>query len=118
MRDHDGRAIRRFQPIYCLCDVPQRIDVQPCMVTMRMRRGAHTAEQGDDTVLLRSSELAADRQNRPESISSRMATSASRTASCRISLRFFSPPENPSLTLRLRKDASMFKASTFGIKKP
>jgi hypothetical protein len=38
--------------------------------------------------------------SRPESVSSRMARRGSRTAICRISLRFFSPPEKPSLTPR------------------
>src|SRR6266566_838726 len=38
----------------------------------------------------------------PESVSSRIASLGSSTASCRISLRFFSPPENPSFTGRVR----------------
>ena len=36
--------------------------------------------------------------SRPESVSSRIASFGSSTAIWRISLRFFSPPENPSLT--------------------
>ncbi|GIM05183.1 hypothetical protein Vretimale_9629 [Volvox reticuliferus] len=36
----------------------------------------------------------------------------SSTASCKISLRFFSPPEKPSLTLRFRKVGSMFSSSS------
>ena len=41
--------------------------------------------------------------SRPESVSSKMASLGSRTAIWKISLRFFSPPENPSLTDRLMK---------------
>ena len=41
--------------------------------------------------------------SRPESVSSRIASVGSSSAICRISLRFFSPPEKPSLTLRSRK---------------
>ena len=40
--------------------------------------------------------------SRPESVSSRTARSGSRTAIWRISLRFFSPPEKPSLRGRLK----------------
>ena len=47
----------------------------------------------------------------PESVSSRIASVGSSNASCRISLRFFSPPENPSLTLRSRN--SGFISSSF-----
>nr|BBA18204.1 ATP-binding subunit of ABC transporter [Heterosigma akashiwo]BBA18343.1 ATP-binding subunit of ABC transporter [Heterosigma akashiwo]BBA18482.1 ATP-binding subunit of ABC transporter [Heterosigma akashiwo]BBA18620.1 ATP-binding subunit of ABC transporter [Heterosigma akashiwo]BBA18759.1 ATP-binding subunit of ABC transporter [Heterosigma akashiwo] len=36
----------------------------------------------------------------PESVSSKIASCESNSASCRISFRFFSPPENPSFTLR------------------
>jgi hypothetical protein len=43
----------------------------------------------------------------PESVSSRMASSGSTTAICRISLRFFSPPENPSFRYRSANDGSM-----------
>src|SRR2546428_100686 len=43
----------------------------------------------------------------PESVSSRIAISGFNTAICRISARFFSPPENPSLTYRERKESSM-----------
>src|SRR5690606_1929807 len=42
----------------------------------------------------------------PESVSSRMHKSGSSSIICMISLRFFSPPEKPSLTPRLRKLAS------------
>ena len=38
----------------------------------------------------------------PESVSSRIASFGSSTSICRISLRFFSPPEKPSLTPRDR----------------
>ena len=33
-----------------------------------------------------------------------------KTAICKISLRFFSPPENPSLMLRYKKDSSISKS--------
>ena len=49
--------------------------------------------------------------SRPESVSSRIASRGSRSAICSISLRFFSPPENPSLTLRSRN--SGFISSSF-----
>src|ERR1041384_2577230 len=38
--------------------------------------------------------------SRPESVSSRIAIFGASSASCRISWRFFSPPEKPSLTER------------------
>ena len=41
--------------------------------------------------------------SRPESVSSRIARRGSRIAIWRISLRFFSPPEKPSLTERVMK---------------
>ena len=43
----------------------------------------------------------------PESVSSRMARLGSSTASWKISFRFFSPPENPSLTGRFSRASSM-----------
>ena len=43
----------------------------------------------------------------PESVSSRTARSGSSMAICRISLRFFSPPEKPSLRWRSPKEGSM-----------
>ena len=46
--------------------------------------------------------------SRPESSSSRMESLGSSTHICRISLRFFSPPEKPSLRLRSRKEPSIF----------
>ena len=52
--------------------------------------------------------------SRPESVSSRIAILGLRSSICRISWRFFSPPENPSLTLRSEKAgsiASLFMAS-------
>src|SRR5437660_708974 len=45
--------------------------------------------------------------SRPESVSSRTAKSGSRIAICKISLRFFSPPEKPSLRYRSPKAGSM-----------
>ena len=45
--------------------------------------------------------------SRPESVSSRTPSFGSSTAIWKISLRFFSPPENPSLTGRLRNASSM-----------
>ena len=44
--------------------------------------------------------------SRPESVSSRIASFGSSTAIWKISLRFFSPPEKPSLTARF-KNASV-----------
>ena len=49
--------------------------------------------------------------SRPESVSSRMASLGSSTAIWKISLRFFSPPEKPSLTERLSR--SSFNSSSF-----
>ena len=45
--------------------------------------------------------------SRPESVSSRMASRGSSTAIWKISLRFFSPPENPSFTERPVKLSSI-----------
>src|SRR6266404_2796694 len=42
--------------------------------------------------------------SRPLSVSSRMAYFGSSMASCRISVRFFSPPEKPSLTAQKVRD--------------
>ena len=49
--------------------------------------------------------------SRPESVSSRIAICGSRTASWRISLRFFSPPENPWFTYRCTIASSMPRRS-------
>jgi hypothetical protein len=38
----------------------------------------------------------------PESVSSKIDNSESNKIICKISFRFFSPPENPSLTFRLK----------------
>ena len=51
--------------------------------------------------------------SRPESVSSRMASFGSSTAIWRISLRFFSPPEKPSLTDRFRNFWSMSTSFIF-----
>jgi hypothetical protein len=51
----------------------------------------------------------------PESVSSRIASLGSRTAICRISLRFFSPPEKPTLTGRERKLRSISTSSSFSL---
>ena len=45
--------------------------------------------------------------SRPESVSSRTAIRGRSSSSWRISWRFFSPPENPSLTLRSAKAGSI-----------
>ena len=42
--------------------------------------------------------------SRPESVSSRMAIFGWSSVICRISWRFFSPPEKPSLRLRVGED--------------
>ena len=47
--------------------------------------------------------------SRPESVSSRMASLGLRTAIWEISLRFFSPPEKPSLTGRLSRAGSRWR---------
>src|SRR6266498_1635613 len=47
----------------------------------------------------------------PESVSSKMAILGSSSSSWRISCRFFSPPEKPSLTLRSAKTGSMDRAA-------
>src|SRR5216110_2420382 len=49
----------------------------------------------------------------PESVSSRIASRGSSTASCRISLRFFSPPEKPSFTGRFIIESSQPIALSF-----
>ena len=51
--------------------------------------------------------------SRPESVSSRIASFGSSSAIWKISLRFFSPPENPSLTARLSIDLSMSSSFAF-----
>ena len=51
--------------------------------------------------------------SRPESVSSRMASFGSSTAIWKISLRFFSPPEKPSLTERLSKSSVQFEQFHF-----
>ena len=52
----------------------------------------------------------------PESVSSRIASSGFCSASCRISIRFFSPPEKPSFRYRVEKSrgtlVSFIAAST------
>ncbi|ANF30833.1 hypothetical protein A0130_03275 [Leifsonia xyli] len=48
--------------------------------------------------------------SRPESVSSSTANFGVRSSSWRISLRFFSPPEKPSLTLRSANELSMRSA--------
>ena len=45
--------------------------------------------------------------SRPESVSSKIATLGLSNSICKISWRFFSPPEKPSLTLRSAKAESM-----------
>ncbi len=51
--------------------------------------------------------------SRPESVSSRMAISGSRTAIWSISRRFFSPPEKPSFTYRVANDSSIRRRAIF-----
>ena len=48
--------------------------------------------------------------SRPESVSSRIAIFGLSSSSCKISCRFFSPPENPSLTLRSANALSISSA--------
>ena len=49
--------------------------------------------------------------SRPESVSSKMAIFGFNSSSCMISWRFFSPPENPSLTFLVANAGSMLSAS-------
>ena len=51
--------------------------------------------------------------SRPESVSSRMASFGSSTAICKISLRFFSPPEKPSFTERFMSFSSISSSLSF-----
>ena len=51
--------------------------------------------------------------SRPESVSSMSANRGSSIAICRISQRFFSPPEKPSLTERDVNFRSIFRRSIF-----
>ena len=51
--------------------------------------------------------------SRPESVSSRIASFGSSIAIWKISLRFFSPPEKPTLTGRERNFWSIFRAPSF-----
>ena len=53
--------------------------------------------------------------SRPESVSSSTATTGSSSAICKISLRFFSPPENPWFRWRLAKDGSMPRRSIHSV---
>src|ERR1700732_1264664 len=56
------------------------------------------ARSGERNALTPSAAIRSASMSRPESISSRMQRLGSNSAICRISLRFFSPPENPKLT--------------------
>ena len=47
----------------------------------------------------------------PESVSSRIAIFGASSSSCRISCRFFSPPEKPSLTFRSANAGSIDSAA-------
>src|SRR5665647_3195327 len=49
--------------------------------------------------------------SRPESVSSRIANLGARSSICRISWRFFSPPEKPSLTFRSANTGSIRRFS-------
>ena len=53
--------------------------------------------------------------SRPESVSSRIASFGSSSAIWKISLRFFSPPEKPSLTARLSMLWSMSSSYVFAL---
>ena len=65
------------------------------------------ALSGEDNRLMPSATTRSASMSRPESVSSRIASRGSRSAICNISLRFFSPPENPSFTERAMKLASI-----------
>jgi hypothetical protein len=51
--------------------------------------------------------------SRPESVSSRIAKRGWNMCICRISSRFFSPPENPSLTERVMNESSTPRSFIF-----
>ena len=54
--------------------------------------------------------------SRPESVSSKIARLGSRVIICKISLRFFSPPENPSFTPRCKYFSSIPTICKFFVK--
>ena len=72
-----------------------------------------TARSGLRSALTPPATMRSASMSRPESVSSRMASVGSSTAIWKISLRFFSPPENPSLTGRFSSDASMSSSLAF-----
>ena len=51
--------------------------------------------------------------SRPESVSSRIASFGCSIAICRISFRFFSPPEKPSFTDRFMSFSSISSSLSF-----
>ncbi len=57
--------------------------------------------EGSRSALTPSATVRSASMSRPESVSSRMHRRGSSIAICRISLRFFSPPEKPKLRSRL-----------------
>src|SRR6266487_1908070 len=59
-----------------------------------------TPSSGPASSLMLSATSFNESMSRPESVSSKIASVGSSTASCRTSFRFFSPPENPWLTYR------------------
>ena len=64
-----------------------------------------TARDGERNVFTPRATTFSASMSRPESVSSSSASVGSSTSICRISLRFFSPPEKPSLTERVPKVA-------------
>ena len=70
------------------------------MITSIARSGERSAFTPSDTT--RSASM-----SRPESVSSRISSDGSKSAICRISIRFFSPPEKPTFSGRFSMSKSM-----------
>ena len=66
-----------------------------------------TPRSGPRISLIASETYLMESMSSPESVSSRIAISGCSAAIWRISARFFSPPLNPSLTYRERKEESI-----------
>ena len=82
--------VRAKAGIFLAFQYPQEIAGVSVIQFLRQALSARTSRMPLAT--MRSASM-----SRPESVSSRIARSGSRIAICMISLRFFSPPENPSL---------------------
>ena len=121
VRHHQRRRLVALEPVHRIGHLPQRIDIQTCRRPpgrpLAVRQCPKTAQEPRPAPLVPEEQCGVQVQRRPEygpcaaagrepcaasdrplrgivpeSISSRIATSASSTASCRISFLFFSPP--------------------------